>query len=325
MQPFRTILSIPPSLEKITLADPIFTSGSCFADNLGKLLQSHKFDVTVNPFGTSYNPASIHEVLTLALDNEMPSIDSYGELNGTYFNYNFHSSFSSLDAASLRLNIEKPITNSHTKIKSAKVIMITYGTAWVYHRNDNDSIVSNCHKVAASHFSKRLLTQKKILESFDLLYDKILKINPEIRVILTVSPVRHLKDTLELNAVSKSILRLSCHTLAEQYKNVEYFPAYEIVMDDLRDYRFYKADLIHPSDEAIGYIWEKFRDRYFSPQTNQFIEKWSKVIRSLQHRPFLPQSDSHQKFLKSLLNDLEELRPLVNVDKEINQVKKDLL
>jgi hypothetical protein len=145
--------------------------------------------------------------------------------------------------------------------------------------------------------------------------------NPEIKVILTVSPVRHLKDTLELNSVSKSVLRLACHTLSQQHADVAYFPSYEIMMDDLRDYRFYKADMIHPSDVAEEYIWQKFIDGYFDDDTKLFLSKWKEITLALKHRPFNRESASHQKFIAETIKRLEELKFLVDVDKEIALLK----
>lgn len=324
MDNFRTVLSSSPSPFSIGLRDPCFTIGSCFADNLGLLLQKHKFEVLVNPFGTSYNPISIHKVMNYAIRNELPSAETYGELNETHFNFDFHSSFSALDPKLLHRNIANSIAKSHDFIKTATTLLITYGTSWVYERKDNGELVSNCHKVAAAHFNKQLLTQKKILESFENFYQQLNAINPNIRIILTLSPVRHLKDSLELNAVSKSILRLSCHTLSEMYPQVEYFPAYEIVLDDLRDYRFYDRDLLHPSGEAIDYIWRFFGERFFTRDTAAFVKQWDEISKALAHRPYHPTSAMHQKFLSNLLSKLEELKRTLNVDKEISQVKSQL-
>lgn len=324
MDNFRTVLHSTPSSINIGLKDRCFTIGSCFADNLGQLLQKYKFDVLVNPFGTAYNPISIHKGLSYAIHNESPPLSTYGELNDTFFNYDFHSSFSALNEDTLRHNIINTINQSHEFLKSATTVLITYGTAWIYERKDNGDIVSNCHKVPGINFNKQLLTQKKILESFEVFYQKLMTVNPHIRIILTLSPVRHLKDSLELNAVSKSILRLSCHTISEMYNQVEYFPAYEIVLDDLRDYRFYDRDLLHPSPEAIDYIWRFFGERYFDPDTRAFAKRWSEILRSLDHRPFHPESASHQQFLIHLIKQLEELKRTVNVDKEISEVKNQL-
>lgn len=324
MDTFRTVLSNAPSSFPIGLRDGCFTMGSCFADNLGLLLQKHKFNVLVNPFGTSYNPISIHKVLQYAIRNELPSADTYGKINETYFNYDFHSSFSTLDQSSLPHDLANAIAHGHGFIKSAAVLIITYGTSWVYERKDNGEIVSNCHKIPSTQFNKQLLTQKKILESFQDFYQQLISINPSIKIILTLSPVRHLKDSLELNAVSKSILRLSCHTLSEMYPQVTYFPAYEIMLDDLRDYRFYDRDRLHPTAEAIDYIWRFFGERYFTKDTSTFVKQWAEITKALAHRPYHPTSAVHQKFLANLLSKLEELKRLINVDKEISQVKNQL-
>lgn len=324
MSEFRTVLANSPSPFAIGLQDHCLTIGSCFADNLGQLLQKHKFNSLVNPFGTSYNPISIHQILQYAIGNTMPQPETFGELNETHFNYDFHSSFSNLNKANLEKSLSTTINKTHEYLKSTTVLLITYGTAWVYERNDKGTVVSNCHKMPASHFTKKLLTQKKILESFKALHDHLTSFNPNIHIILTLSPVRHLKDTLELNAVSKSILRLSCHTLTELYPNVAYFPAYEIVLDDLRDYRFYDRDLLHPSPDAIAYIWKYFGEKYFSVDTLAFIKEWDEVMRALKHRPFQPHSSEHQKFIHGLISKMEKFQAKINVDKELSQLRGQL-
>lgn len=250
----------------------------------------------------------------------MPQPETFGELNETHFNFDFHSSFSNLSKANLEKNLSTTLSKVHAYLKSASILLITYGTAWVYERVDNGEIVSNCHKVPAQHFNKKLLTQKKILESFKELHDRLIAFNPNIKIILTLSPVRHLKDTLELNAVSKSVVRLSCHTLTELYPHVEYFPAYELVLDDLRDYRFYDRDLLHPSPEAIAYIWKYFGEKYFSTETTQFIKDWGEIIKALAHRAYQPNSAEHQKFIQQLISKLENFKPKINVDKELSQL-----
>ncbi len=324
MSEFRTVLPNSRGAFQIGLHDPCLTIGSCFADNLGQLLTQYKFNALVNPFGTAYNPISIHKVLKYAINNNSPAPDTYGELNETHFNYDFHSSFSQLSKSKLETNLIGTIARVHDFIKSSSVLLITYGTSWVYERADNGEIVSNCHKVPSRQFNKKLLTQKKILENFKDLYDHLMAVNPTIRIIVTLSPVRHLKDTLELNAVSKSILRLSCHTLSELYPQVEYFPAYEIVLDDLRDYRFYDRDLLHPSPEAIAYIWKFFDEKYFSSDTARFIDEWSEVIKAMEHRPYQPHSTPHQQFIKQLIAKFEALKTTINVDKEMSQLRGQL-
>jgi len=173
-------------------------------------------------------------------------------------------------------------------------------------------------------FTKSLMTQKKVLDSFDSMYQAISSVNPDLKILLTVSPVRHIKDTLELNSVSKSVLRVACHTITEQYRDVYYFPAYEIMMDDLRDYRFYKADMIHPSQVAEQYIWQKFAERYFDEELTTFLGKWEEIQSALAHKPFHPFSAAHQHFVKEMLKKLEELKGVVNVDEEAAFLSKQL-
>ena len=325
MDSFRTVLALKPATDTLSLKDPLLTAGSCFADNLGQLLVRHKFQAMVNPFGTQYNPVSIHKVLSYAIQGNMPLAHTYGELNGTCFNYDFHSSFSTLQGNLLEKKIQQALTEAHTFMATAKVVVITYGTAWIYERNDCGEVVSNCHKMPSGLFTRKLLTQKKILASFDGLYRLLKSFNPELQIILTISPVRHLKDTLELNAVSKSVLRIACHTISTTYRQVDYFPAYEIVLDDLRDYRFYHDDLLHPSAQAISYIWKLFASRYYDEKTQEFIARWAAIQKALDHRPFLPASAAHQQFLKGVLAQLEELKSIVNVDREWNEIKRQIL
>lgn len=300
------------------------TTGSCFADLIGGRLQSFKMQALANPFGTAYHPDAIHKVLRYAVFNELPPAHTYLQNSDIHLNYDFHSALSAMTRSALEGQLAGIIGKTHYFLKSAAWLMITYGTAWVYTRTDTGELVSNCHKMPGSLFSKSLFSQKHILESFHTFYQDLKTFNPDIRIILTVSPVRHTKDTLELNSVSKSVLRVSCHTLAEQYKDVEYFPAYEMMLDDLRDYRFYKADMVHPSEEAENYIWEHFTNRYASASLKDFIKKWKSIQAALNHKPFHPTSAGHQIFLKEIIRKLEELSHLVPVEKELENLRTQI-
>lgn len=324
MQSFRTEIQLSKSSHSISLKQDILTTGSCFSDAVGNKLAQNKFPVLVNPFGTSYNPVSIHKTLRAALNGALPLSHSYFEHNGLYSHYDFHSDFSNPDKSLVEANVKSVIQDVHRFIKDAHWIIITYGTAWAYRRNETNDIVSNCHKMPAQHFTKELLTEKKILESFAGFYQNLKAVNPSCNIMLTVSPVRHIKDSIALNSLSKSILRVACNTLTELHKDVVYFPSYEIMLDDLRDYRFYKSDMLHPNADAEEYIWDKFSDSMFDDRTKEFLRKWKPVHTSLQHKPFHGQSESHQKFLTNLLADLKELNGTVNVDEEIAVVKAQL-
>ncbi|MEK6781563.1 MAG: GSCFA domain-containing protein [Bacteroidota bacterium] len=324
MDQFRTELHSTPAEYKISHHDPMLTLGSCFADSIGQKLKAAKFSVSANPFGTLYNPLSIHKHVLQSIYNQTPQEHTYLQHQGIVLNFDFHSEFSSTSKNQLETKIKEAISQAHHFLKSSKFVFLTYGTAWAYERLDTKEVVANCHKMPSRQFHKFLLTQKKILESFDEFYRALKIFNPEIRIILTVSPVRHLKDTLELNSVGKSILRLTSHTLNELYSDVDYFPAYEILLDDLRDYRFYSSDMIHPTSDAIDYIWKKFSDRYFDSKTTTVLEKWQAISKAIDHKAFHPLSSAHQNFLKETLTKLQDLRTTVNVEEEILNIQSQL-
>ena len=221
--------------------------------------------------------------------------------------------------------VQNTIDTTHDALKKSKWLLITYGSAWVYNLKGSDICVNNCHKKPSTQFSKNLLSPEQIVKSFQEMYNHLKSFNSEINLILTLSPVRHVKDTLELNAVSKAIVRYACHEISSKVQDVEYFPAYEMMVDDLRDYRFYKADLIHPTEQAEDYIWNKFIERYMTASTSEFISRWKEIRQALLHRPFHPQSIGHQNFLKQTLSRLEQLKETVNVDAEIQFIQAQLL
>jgi hypothetical protein len=324
MTPFRTELSVSPSPRPIEFSNELLTTGSCFADDLGKWLKGNKFSVEVNPFGTTYNPISIHRALLFSLNKKTVAQENLIEQNENWYHFDFHSQWSSNDASILASKLNRQLSHVGDQLRKTKTIIITYGTSWVYEHNTSKDIVANCHKVPGKNFRKYLLSEVQIVDSFKELHNTIKKANPEARFILTVSPVRHLKDTVELNQVSKATLRLACHSIVSQWDSVEYFPSYEIMMDDLRDYRFYKEDMIHPTETAIEYIAQKFSDRYFTKATKETLSDWSLIKKAIQHRPFQDQSSAHYKFLNDTLVKLEAIKNKINVQEEIQEIKKRL-
>ena len=325
MKEFRTEISISPAKHKIDLKSGLLTQGSCFANAIGERLASHKIRALINPFGVIYNPESIHKALASAIFNEPLPGHTYLQHQEVFFNYNFHSAFSSLDKDELVSRLANTIGSTHYFLKDAHWLIVTYGTAWVYVRTETGEIVANCHKLPSSMFTKSLMSADAIVSSFKAFFRQLKEFNPDIRIILTVSPVRHIKDSLELNSVSKSILRLACHQLSSQFEDVEYFPAYELMVDDLRDYRFYQRDMLHPTTEAEEYIWEKFMERYFSRDLKEFVKKWKVILAALQHKPFHPETAAHQQFLRDTLTKLEELKPWVKVEEEMNLIRKQMI
>lgn len=319
MDSFRTEIKVAPKTP-IDHRSVIVTAGSCFSDSIGAKLSENKFEVLVNPFGTSYNPLSIHRSLLA----ESPEANMFTSRDGSWFHFDFHSQFYDATRAALEEKLQEKIKATSAFINRDDVLLITYGTAWAYRHVATKQIVSNCHKQPGNLFKKELLSTQAIVEDFESFLQKLRTRRPSLKIILTLSPVRHTKDTLELNQVSKSVLRLAIHQVMERNQDVEYFPAYEIMLDDLRDYRFYATDMIHPSDLAIDYIWGKFTETYFNGGTKQLCERWERVRRALQHRPFHPKTDQYRTFLSSIAKDLDELKNSLNVSQEIAEVNRQL-
>jgi DNA-directed RNA polymerase subunit F len=318
---FRTEITCAPS-KPIALKDKILTTGSCFADQFGNWLLNNKFEVLVNPFGNNYNPISIHKNLT---DSTTTDLDHqlFTQHHDIWHHFHYHSQWSSDNQKELIHSILKQQTLVKEYLSQTNILMITYGTAWVYALRNQKKIVANCHKVPAREFDKQLLSVEEIVQSFNEFFSIIKSTNKNIRIILTVSPVRHVKDTLQMNSVSKACLRLACHQLANQHQEVDYFPSYEIMIDDLRDYRFYDRDMIHPSEVAVEYISQKFSNQYFNQEVISFIEKWNSIKQGLAHRPYHPASTAHQQFLKDLLQKLNAIKE-VSVAEEIKFVQSQI-
>lgn len=293
---FRT--TIKPLANKGVIAhDGVITMlGSCFSDNIGRRLQDALFDVEVNPFGTLYNPASIALALQDLINCREFCINDLFEYQGRYHSFSHHSSFSGVNADDVISRINDKIDGASERLKRSRVLIITFGTAYVYEYKKTQSVVSNCHKLPASNFSRRSMAVDEIVSLWSKLIVKIREINPEINIIVTVSPIRHLADGAHENQLSKSTLLLAVNKLCHELDNVIYFPAYEIMMDDLRDYRFYASDMIHPSDVAIGYIYEIFSQSFFSEETNNIVRESENLMRRLKHRHMTDDVSVIEKF-----------------------------
>jgi hypothetical protein len=325
MNSFRTTLNAGVSTHTLSGTSQILTLGSCFADAIGSRLAALKLSVLPNPFGTLYNPLSMHKVLGYATGNTFIPAHTYLQHEDVHLNYDFHSELSALTYDSLAHSLRHQVEKAHIFLQHTDYLLLTYGTAWAYTRRDTGEVVANCHKQPAAQFEKTLLSADAIVASFESTLAALRAQYPKLRVILTVSPVRHIRDTLALNSVSKSVLRVACHTLQERFDYVEYFPAFELMVDDLRDYRFYKSDMLHPTEEAEAYIWQQFTARYFDSSLQAFAEKWTSIQQALAHRPFHPTSRAHQKFLRDTLRRLEELKPIIDVEEEIQALKLQLI
>ncbi len=293
---FRTEVDIPISDFKINYRDSIMTLGSCFAENIGKTMKDLYLDVDINPFGVLYNPMSILNSLEFLLQNKQFSVSDLFERNGLWSSFNHSSQFSDINPDRCIESINNRITYSSEFIKNAKVLMLTFGTSWIYEEKESGKIVSNCHKLPSSVFNRRRLTIDEIVDAYSNILEKIKNSNPELKIIFSVSPVRHLKDTAHGNNLSKSILLLAIDELCRRFENVVYFPAYEILLDELRDYRFFADDMLHPSDVAVSYIWQRFSDVYFSKETKILISELKNYSNRLNHRTFYADTEQDKIF-----------------------------
>jgi len=322
---FRTPVNVTASRHKIHLQSPVLSIGSCFAQMIGQRLISNKFDAQANPFGTLFNPASIFRLLQEAVEQHLPPAESYLKRDDFYYNYLFHSDFTAPEQAGLEQQIQQALQATRDFLERADWLIVTLGTAYTYQRKSNEEIVANCHKMPADLFCKTLLSPQEIRMRFEQLLQSLRTINGKLRFIFTVSPVRHIRDTLTQNTVSKASLRLAIEQILEHHpEHTHYFPSYEIMMDDLRDYRFYEADMIHPTQVAEDYIWDKWTEAYLDDETLSFLPQWYKVSKALKHRSFHPDSAQHQKFISKTIEQLNLLSKKVDVSQEIEVLKKQL-
>ena len=310
MTRFRTAIELPVGKYKISHKNNMLLAGSCFAGNIGKMLADRKFDISVNPFGVLYNPLSIATMFARIIDGKPFTKDSpeLFEHNGKWHSILHHGDFSRNTQDELLDTINDNIAESHRKAKECDTVIVTFGTAYAYIRKSDGIVAGNCHKLPAETFTRRLLSIEEIVGTTAEIVEQFRNINPNIKFIFTVSPIRHLRDGAHDNQKSKATLLLAIDKLTTLFPdNTLYFPAYEIVLDELRDYRFYAEDMVHPSAVAVEYIWECFGKCYFDKETDRLNEEIEAIIRAMEHRPFDMASDGYKKFLKNLLGKIEAI------------------
>lgn len=321
---FRTEILLSPSSHSISWDTPILSLGSCFAGIIGSKLVKHKFQCQANPFGVIYNPISLTKLLQFILNKEYPAEQGYIKHQEVWRHFDFHSDLADLSLENLQKKTHTTIDQLHVFLKDANWLILTMGTAYVYKKQPEEAIVANCHKLPASYFRRELLTPDEIREQLESILNQLLKFNPQLRLIITVSPVRHIRDGLVNNSASKAILRVVCEILQQKYDQVDYFPSYEFMLDDLRDYRFYESDMLHPNSTTETYIWQKFTQKYFTQKTQSLAQEWAKINKALAHKPFFPGSAAHLKFLEQTIEKLNRFKHKVNVDTELESLKHQL-
>jgi hypothetical protein len=314
---------IPASPFPISPTSKVVSLGSCFAQTIGKKMQEAKFDVLVNPFGTLFHPLNLADLLNQALEQRPMDPTGVVAREGLFVHYEAHSDVKGATRDELEENYTRQLVLLHHSLKQASHLVLTLGTAWIYQHKELGR-VANCHKQPAALFEKKLSSLVELESEFGATLQAIHQQYPTLQIILTLSPVRHTKDGISENQLSKSLLRVLCAQLKQHMDAVTYFPAYEIMVDELRDYRFYKSDLVHPSEEAENYIWEKWQRVMFAQATQQKVAEIQKVQLELAHRSFNPDSEAHQKFLHNLLGKLERLHSEFDFSEEIQDVNSRL-
>ena len=297
----QTILPLQKeSKNLIDYQSNIFLLGSCFSENIGDKLHHFKFQTLQNPFGILFHPKAIENLILNAINKKEYTEKDLVYQNERWHSFEAHSNLSSSDKSTISNNLNSAIISTEVKLKEATHIIITLGTSWVYRHIESDKIVANCHKIPQKKFLKELLPIHEISESLEAIVALIKSINKKASILFTVSPVRHLKDGFIENTRSKSHLIAAIHNIIDIKKNTHYFPSYEIIMDVLRDYRFYAEDMIHPNKTAINYIWEKFVDTWFREESKATMKEVDTIQKGIMHKPFNEKSEKHQKFLKNL-------------------------
>ena len=287
--------------------------GSCFSTNMAKKCQDSRLDTVENPFGILYNPNSISKLLELSLGLDVIKIEDISHWQGYYYYDHAHSDIFATSEQELLDLLEKKISEFKALLMQSKNVFITLGTSFVYRKRNTGSLVANCHKQAASLFEKEFIEYKVSLESLE----KVLSMLEDKDVYISISPIRHLRDGLLDSQLSKSNLRLLCHELSSRLDHVSYYPSYEVFIDEMRDYRFYADDLIHPSSFAVDYIWEYFKQDFISDASLQVMNSYLKLKKSLEHRPMKENDQNYLKHLNSLRQKMEAFKG-IDLSKELS-------
>ncbi|SHG12614.1 GSCFA family protein [Flavobacterium micromati] len=310
---FRTQIPIPKSKFQIDYTSKILSLGSCFAVNIAERLDYFKFQNSCNPFGILFHPLAIEKLLNLALSKKQISESELIYHNERWHCFDVHSDLSNPNKEDLIASLNSIIQNIREDLEQATHLIVTYGTSWVYRYLETNEMVANCHKVPQKEFAKELLSVETIQKSIENTLKLIESVNPNCSVIFTISPVRHIKDGFVENQWSKANLISALHTVLKDSSSIPrlgargLFPSYEIMMDELRDYRFYAEDMLHPNKVAIDYIWERFQQTYISEIALATMEEVANIQKSLSHKPFNPNSESHLKFESKLLEKIAKL------------------
>ena len=306
----------------------ILTLGSCFAEHIGQKLVENKFKTLCNPFGIVYNPFSISSCIDRLHKNSLVTTKELQLCQDYYCHLDFHSQFNGIDKQATIDGINQEILLTHSFVNEGlDWLFLSLGTAFAYKHVLNNRFVNNCHKIPSKHFKRELLSSEEMVSQLSSAIEILRTQNPNLKVLLTVSPVRHIRDGLTANLRSKSRLIEVAHSLTEELENCFYFPSYEILVDELRDYRWYKEDLIHPSDQAVEYIWEHFKKFALDTDSIELVNNMKSILSNLNHKPFLAQSEQYRTFLKSTdlkIQSMEKDYPHLSFEKEKGRLEQQM-
>ena len=321
---FRTTVKTGDNRSWLHHSDNVVLMGSCFSDNIGAKMRGAFFHATVNPMGTLFNPLSITRAVKRLIDKEpMAGIDLFMQ-SGVWNSYDFHSRHSMPDKQATIDHMNDCIAKGHEALRDAQLLTITLGTAIVYRRRSTGEVVANCHKVPQHEFERKMATVSEMTRELDEMLNNLQEFNPSLRIILTVSPIRHIADGLDTNSLSKAALRVAIHeAIARHSEYCDYFPSYEIMLDDLRDYRFYSSDMVHPSDVAVEYIWQAFQATYLDDHSALAVARCERVHKRLQHRPMSTNRETVERFnndTASVVRNLIKEYPYLAKNPELQKV-----
>ena len=327
---FHTVVEVPAFNWKTGYSVKNIFMGSCFTENVGNRMAALKFNVDINPFGILYNPVSVANGFRILLHKKEFNTTDLIQADGLWHSFSHHGRFSFQDQKQTLEAINNRIKSSSEFLKEAGFLFITFGTAWIYKYKKTGQPVSNCHKIRATEFDKQRLTVAEIVAEYKQLFAEIRKMNRSLKVVFTVSPIRHWKDGAVENQRSKAILMLAIDELIHEFGDefYSYFPAYEIVMDELRDYRFYTEDMIHISDVAVNYIWEKFEESLIDKDSQQIADRVKKVVQAAGHKPLHENTLEYIRFLKQMTEEINRLESKyvhldLTIEKEYFKTEKD--
>ena len=312
---FKLTLASKRAENSIGYRDNLFLIGSCFSENMGAKLNTHLFKVFENPHGVLFNPISVAKSLSDCIQNKQYVEADLFELNEVWNSWNHHSRYSGISAKDALDKINNSITKAHSFLKTADQIVITLGSAWVYQLKSQSpfsagQVVANNHKAQAAWFDKHLMKPDALTILLNKMVKNLLQFNAHLQIIFTISPVRHLREGLVENNRSKAVLIQAVHEIVDSTENVAYFPSYEYVIDDLRDYRFYAEDLVHPNYAASNYVWEKWVETYMNEETQGIMKQVAELQLAMQHKPFFAGSTQHKEFLQNCIAKSERLLSL---------------